>query len=126
LFNYFTPAGLHALTFLKGLKHLKLSGGGPLTDTDLKTLSALTELTYLELSDAQSSAIESHSVSFTDKGLEHLKVLKLLTSLYLGGNNTFTDNGLKHLKVLKLLRYLILCDKKNRDKTIDDLRDLND
>ncbi len=65
---------------------------GHVTDTDLKELKDLKQLTSLALYNSQ----------VTDGGLKELKDIKQLTTLYLN-NTRVTDAGLKELKDLKQL-----------------------
>lgn len=96
IYQLFNDQDLACLENLKNLRSLSLSGSDSITDKGLMHLKNLTNLEYLTLSEA----------SLTDEGLAYLKNMKKLNYLSIGGS--FTEYGLQNLKELKALESLYL------------------
>lgn len=93
----FTEAGLKVLTIRPGLRQLALRRAG-ITNGGLQHIGLLTGLRSLYLSENGSG--------ITDEGLAHLRELRVLKTIDLGGCTALTDAGLEQLKSLAGLKRL--------------------
>ncbi len=99
---------------LNRLTHLKLLnlGGVEATDEKLNDLADMTDLEYLSI---------KRSAEVTDAGLVHLRKMKRLHTLILGGTKV-TDAGVVHLEKMTSLKSLDLENTKLTQAGIDRLQ----
>jgi internalin A len=105
-----TDTDLKDLVGLKNLSWLDLNGAR-ISDAGLKHLAGLTDLSMLDLA----------STRVTDAGLKELAGLKNLQTLKLSGNKAVSDVGLKELADLKSLQYLGLISTQVTDAGLKNL-----
>jgi beta-lactamase regulating signal transducer with metallopeptidase domain len=131
-----TDAGLANLRGMQSLEDVIIWDGRVVTDAGAAHLATLPNLTRLSVSNAKLTdeslrlfskipKLESIGLQgnhFTDQGLEHLKDMTQLKSLYLGlGQNEITDDGLRHLAKLTNLEQLDLQRSKITDEGLKHL-----